>query len=240
MRYSNKILRLLLVPVFALIFNANTVSAQSGFGFTPNGLSGWHDTAYASDSLVLAGLLMNYDNSITFSDSLEIHGYVDTGAAIVPFSIPVPTLQNWSLPPLDTSWIIFPVVLNPGSQGGQFHVGNNVVVVWPFTTTGTFEAIDSVTLNVFLIDTINSIGHEYPPPDVRIYPVPANGPLYINSYHPQYRVTGIVIRDALGQEIYRSAEPSGPINTNEWAPGLYTVETTLTNGSVSYYKILRQ
>lgn len=236
----NKLIRLFLMMLFALVFRANSASAQNSFAFTPNGLSGWSDTVYAWDSILVAGYLKNYDSLITFMDSLEIHGYVDTGSALVPFSIPMQMPQLWSLPPLDSSWLIFPVVFTPGSSGGEFHVGNNVVVVWPFTTTGTFEAMDSVVLNVFLIDTLNSAGHDYPPAEVRIYPVPANGPLYINSYHPQYRVETIVIRDATGREVYRGRSGSGPIDTEGWASGLFTIETTLSNGSVSYYKILRQ
>lgn len=242
MRYGNTVFRLFMITMLALIFNANVGSSQNLIAFTPNGLSGWPDSINADTNTVLVGgYLKNYSPDSIFQDSFRVDGYIDTGL-VVPFSISFYNLyQSFQLSPGDSGFLILPFVFQTGSQGGQFHVGNNVVVVWPISVgPGQFSPGDSLELNVFLIDTLSSIGHDYPPADVRIYPVPANGPLYINSYHPQYRVTGIVIRDALGQEMYRTDNPSGPINTDAWASGLYTVETSLSNGSVSYYKILRQ
>ena len=206
-----------------------------------SGLSGWPDTAFAGDSIPVGGYLKNYSNNF-FNDTLMIQGYVDTGAAPVPFLIDYSYLwPAFSIAPSDSQFVILPISFEPGNTGGYFHVGNNVVVVWPISVgPDSFRTNDSIFLNVLLIDTINSIGPEYPPANVRIYPVPANGPLYINSYHPQYQVTTVVIRNAMGQIVYSAESAAGPINTEEWAPGLYTVETTLSNGQVGYYKILRQ
>lgn len=243
MRFLKSPLNLLLAVLFTFILNVNTGHAQHYLAFTPNGFSGWPDSIQAdTNNIPVGGYLKNYSPDSIFHDSLRIDGYIDTGAALVPFSISFYNLyQTFQLAPGDSGFLILPFIFSTGSMGGQFHVGNNVVVVWPISVgPGGFSPGDSLELNVFIIDTLNSIGHEYPPSNVRIYPVPSNGPLWVNSYHPQYQVTSIIIYDAMGQEMYRSENPSGPIDTQTWAPGLYTIETTLSNGSVSYYKILRQ
>lgn len=240
MRYRNNPLTLFLVAVFALTLQVNMASAQNTFAFTPNGLSGWPDTAYAADQVPVGGWLKNYDSLTVFQDSFRVDGYVDTGSFVF-FSIPFYNLYGtWSLPPLDSGFLILPIDYTLGNQGGFFHVGNNVVVVWPIAVNSSFSPGDSVLLNVFLIDTANSTGADYPDAHVKIYPVPSNGPIIINSYHPQYQVTSVVIRDASGKEVYRSESSNGPIETDTWAPGLYTVETTLSNGAVSFSKIMRQ
>lgn len=231
-----------LVALLALIpmLNVSSLKAQDTLAFTPNGLSGWPDTAFAGDSIPVGAFLKNYSDSTVFGDSLIVEGYVDTGL-VVPFSIPYfQLLQVWQLAPGDSSFLIIPVAFRPGNQGGNFRVGNNVVVVWPVALGSQFVTGDSIYANVFLIDTISSIGPEYQQADVRIYPVPSRGPLYINSYHPNLRITAVVIRDAAGREIYRRENTSAPIETEAWSPGIYTVETLLSNGTSSYYKIIRE
>lgn len=242
MRYVKLLPRLLLIPLFALLISANTSAAQNTIAFTPNGLSGWPDTTYAADSAYVGAFLKNYSSDSIFADSFRVDGYVDTGAAFVFFSFDFYYLYgSFMLPPLDSGFLILPFVFDTDTTGGAyFHVGNNVVVVWPVSVDPSFNTGDSVTVNVFLIDTLNSLGPDHPPAELRIYPVPSTGPLYISSYHPQFHITTITIRNVMGQIMYTSNSPSGPINTEAWAPGLYTVEATLNNGSSSCYKILRQ
>jgi hypothetical protein len=241
MRYGTNLVQLLLIGVFTFFMNVNTLSGQSAtLAFTPSGFSGWPDTATAGMQVPVGGYLKNYDSLTTFQDSFRIDGYVDTGSFVF-FTIPFYNLYGqFALPPLDSNFVILPIDFDLGNVGGHFHVGNNVVVVWPAAVGSLFDAGDSVFLNVFIIDSLSSTGPEYPNADVRIYPVPSNGPLYIRSYHPQFQVTNVIIRNAAGQEVYRSATANSPIDTNSWPPGLYSVETTLSNGAVSYSKILRQ
>lgn len=222
------------------LLHVNSLKAQDTLSFTPNGLSGWPDTAFAGDSIPVGAFLKNYSDSTVFSDTLMVAGYVDTGL-VVPFSIPYyQLLQVWQLAPGDSSFLIIPIAFRPGNQGGNFRVGNNVVVVWPIALGSQFVTGDSIFANVFLIDTLSSIGPDYPNADVRIYPVPSRGPLYINSYHPNLRILSVVIRDATGREVYRGENTSAPVDTESWASGIYTVETVLSNGTSSYYKIVRQ
>lgn len=241
MKYRFYLLRLFLFAVIA--FGANTAKGQSIIGFAPNGFSGWPDSVQAGQTIPVAALLKNYDTATVFQDSFRVDGYVDTGAAYLNFSIPFYQLyqMGFTVNPLDSELIILPIDFDLGSMGGNFHVGNNVVVVWPISENGVFTTLDSITLNVIVIDTLSSIHEDPESEDVRIYPVPANGPVFITSYHPLYQVESVIIYDVNGQVMYKSEPNStGPIDTERWAPGMYLVETTLSNGAVSYYKILRQ
>ncbi len=241
MTYRKILFRLIALVAFTSILQVNTAKAQDTLSFTPNGLSGWPDTAYAMDSIPVGAFLKNYSDSSTFMDSLMVQGYVDTGL-VVPFSIPYFYLfqQAWQLPAGDSAFLIIPVGFRPGNQGGNFRIGNNVVVVWPVALGSQFATGDSIFVNVFLIDTINSIDRDYPGADVRIYPVPSRGPLYINSFHPQWQIAEVIIHDAAGREVYRGQGGTAPIDTESWSPGVYTVQTILSNGESSYYKIIRQ
>jgi hypothetical protein len=241
MTYQKILVRLVMLLAFTSLLQVNSVKAQDTLSFTPNGLSGWPDTAFAGDSIPVGAFLKNYSTSNTFMDSLMVEGYVDSGQ-VVPFSIPYFQLyQVWQLAPGDSSFLIIPIAFRPGNQGGPFRIGNNVVVVWPVSfSSSQWVTGDSISVNVFLIDTLSSIGDDPLRSDVRIYPVPSRGPLYIHSYHPQLQITSVIIRDAAGREVYHGENSSAPIDTEAWAPGIYTVETLLSNGTSSYYKIIRQ
>jgi hypothetical protein len=242
MKLGKHIVRLLVLMALTIHITPASLRAQDTIGFTPNGISGWPDTAFAGDSIPIAAFIKNYSDSTVFSDSLAIEGYVDTGL-VVNFSIPYYQLyQFFSLAPGDSSLFIIPIDFHTGNQGGRFHIGNNVVVVWPVShgSNSSFVTRDSISLNVFLIDTLSSIGPERETGQVRMYPVPSNGPLYINSSNPNHRIEYVVIRDVEGRIIHETQGPNPIVETNLWSPGVYMVETHLSNGSISQYKIIRQ
>jgi hypothetical protein len=245
MRYLTNPLKLLFPALLAFLLSAQAGSAQNSIGFMQNSISGWNDTVYASPNTVpVGGLLRNYANVPFYSDThmLVINGYVDTGS-VVPFSIPYHQLNpQLTLMPGDSAFLIMPFIFDSSGVLGapQFHVGNNVVVVWPIGVgPGNWQSADSIMLNVFIIDTISGTGPENEFPFLRIYPVPANGPLYISSYNPQHHMLSVIIRDASGRTVYDGI-PTSPIETDTWAPGLYVIEAALSNGTVSWYKIMRQ
>jgi hypothetical protein len=95
-------------------------------------------------------------------------------------------------------------------------------------------------MNVFIVDSISGIGPIPDAPFLNIYPIPNNGPLYITSFSSQYQIQYVIIRDAQGNTVYDGVPENQSISTDGWARGLYTVEAALSNGTVSWYKIMRQ
>lgn len=241
MRYLQTPLKLLFPVLLAFLLNATPGTSQNLLGFSPNALSGWPDTTNLGSIVPVGGYLKNYSQADTFGlyDTLWFQGTVDTGSGPMPFSVQFP--GQVSISPGDTQFIIFTFQFDTGSVGApQFHVGNNVVVVWPIGVgPGSFNPEDSLTLDVYIKDD-SSVGPEPPGGFLRIYPVPANGPLVISSYHPQYHITTVIIYDAMGKEVYNGVPAGQSIDTGSWAPGLYTVQAGLSNGTVSWYKIMRQ
>lgn len=241
MRYLKKPLQLLIPALFALLLSTSTGNAQNLLAFTPNGFSGWNDTVYAdsNNTTLCAGFLKNYSPNDTFLDSLLIQGIIDTGQ-FVYFSYPLYSLYpNFRINPGDSAALLISFDVTTPPFGGQFHVGNNVVVVWPIGVgPGNWQPGDSVVLNVFIIDTLTSIG-EHAASFLRIFPVPTNGPLYVSSINAQHQIATLTIRDTQGRIVYQGI-PSSPINTEGWASGIYMMEATLTNGTVGWYKIMRQ
>lgn len=241
MRYFKNPLRLIAPALLAFLFSVQSGNAQNLLGFSPNVLSGWPDTAYVGDSMLVAGIVKNYStqNFFTTLDTLHFEGTVDTGTGPIPFVVPY--YLPITIAPQDSHAVFIAFRFDTAVVGApQFHVGNNVIVVWPIGVgPGSWQARDSMELRVFIVDTLSGLGPEPPGGFVRIYPVPANGPLTISSYHPQYHVTHVIVRDMTGREVYNGV-PSGPINTDDWAAGLFTIEAALSNGTVSWYKIMRQ
>jgi hypothetical protein len=244
MRYLQTPVKLLFPVLLAFLLNATPGTSQNTLGFSPNVVSGWpaNDTAYIGDTALVMGMLKNYSANMVFdsTSTLMFNGTVDTGSSPMPFSIQYP--QQITILPQDSQPIFLSFIFDSSAIGApQFHVGNNVVVVWPIGLgPGTFYPEDSLHLNVFIIDSTSGFGPDPRAGFFRIYPVPANGPLYITSYHPQYHITSVIIYDAFGREVYNGIPEGQTINTESWAPGLYTVQAALSNGTVSWYKIMRQ
>ena len=212
--------------------------AQDTLNFTPNGFLGMPDTVYAGYQTQVGALIKNY-SSILYHDSISIDYYIDTGAAVT--TIPGVVDTNFTLNPGDSQFFLIPFTFNDHYQGGPFRIGNNVIVVWPRIFDPNFHFSDSLRANVFVIDTSTGTGPVYGNSfDVKCYPVPSSGPLYIASNISSARITKIILRDAGGQLVASSKDPSQPIDLSSLPPGMYVVEVTFDNNKTGWYKILRR
>ncbi|CAN5789993.1 hypothetical protein BH11BAC7_BH11BAC7_01800 [soil metagenome] len=216
--------------------NAN-LSAQSFIGFDLIGLIGMPDTVADGDGYLVGALVKNFSQTDSLSnDVVQIVGYIDTlSGPTTPFSLP--PVSGISLSPGNDTFFILPFVFDAGTPAG-FHIGNNVIVVWPITTNPNFGISDSVTVNVVILDGI-STGPEQAGGEVRCFPVPVNGPLYVTSSSRMLVIKSILIRDAAGKIVTVSDNPSQGINTDAWAAGIYILEVTFDNGKETVYKIIR-
>lgn len=236
-RVSRKIHMLAIVAMLLLSgMGASTkLSAQSTLGFDSIGLIGMPDTAAPTDQWLVGVFLRNFSSidSLTPNDSVQVVGFVDSlSGPTTQYATPMVPIM---LAPNDTEFFILPIDFN-GING--FRIGNNVIVVWPITTNQNFDTHDSIAVNVLVLDGV-STGPDPEVGEVRCYPVPANGPLYITSSNRALAVKEITIRDATGKIIAVSNNPSTGIITDDWATGIYLLEIMFENGKRSTHKIIK-
>lgn len=239
-RVGRKTRLLLLVPMFILsgIGSGDNLSAQSILAFDSIGLIGMPDTVANGEQWLIGAVVRNYSaiDSITPNDSVQIVGYIDSlTGPVTLFSFP-PVMV--SILPNDTEFFVLPILFDASPPGNAFRIGNNVIVVWPITSNPNFYTGDSISVNVLVLDGI-STGPEPEGGDVRCYPVPASGPLYVTSTNRELVVKQIVIRDASGKIVAVSNNPATGIITDDWAAGIYMLEITFDNGKRSIHKIIR-
>ncbi|CAN5314021.1 hypothetical protein BH09BAC5_BH09BAC5_01040 [soil metagenome] len=241
-RFFPKLIFALLLLVFSgTIRQSQGLCAQTTpIGFTSVGLIGMPDTVFSGDSVLVGAFIKNYDTTgfIAFNDSIQIHGYIDTSSAYIPFVLPIVT--QVFLASGDSTFFILPIGFRDPTLGGNFRIGNNVIVVWPFCFDPNFSTLDSIRANVFLIDTISGLGPDRTTDEgIRCFPVPASGPLFITSENNKLIIKEIIIRDANGKTVAVSENPSTGILTDNWASGIYMLEIIFENGRVGHYKIIR-
>lgn len=232
---------LLLLLILAGLPKASTgLYAQNTIGFSPYGFSGMPDTVYAGAQLPVGAFVKNLSPNQTFSDSVQLNGYIDTGSANVSFFIPPDTLIT--LPPGDSIFVIIPIDFRDSYMGGLFKIGNNTIVIWPAAFSSGFGTGDSLRANVYVIDTINSVRPVEPDViEVRCYPVPGSGgPLYITSTNQNIQPVAAIIHDSQGRVVQVSHDLSQGILTESLAPGVYYVEVFFDNEQRRTYKIIRR
>jgi hypothetical protein len=218
------------------------LSAQNGLGFTSAGILGVPDSVFSSSNFIqVQAHLRNYDSiPFTANDTLLFVGYIDT-IGTNQFTIPIsfPPVTNFNLLPGDSVNLLIPFIFLDNQMGGQYRIGNNVIVVWPISYSPNFSmAHDSITANVFVMDP-NSVEDLNENAAVRFYPVPANGPLYVTTGTRSVSVKQVTVTDASGKIISVSYNPTSGIKTDDWAPGIYILEITFDNGQKSNYKIIK-
>jgi len=236
--FPRLLLTLLLLPLAGLRSDSAGLKAQDTIGFNQSSLSGWHFQVNAGDSVTFGAYLHNQSMANPFYDSIQISGYIDTGAAPIPFSFPI--IPNVYIGANSDQFFIGTIHFFDNYQSGMFRIGGNTIVIWPTLYDPNFNTGDSLTATVIVIDTINSVGPEPPAPEVRCYPVPASGPLYITGPQQSSQPVSVIVRDNTGRIIATAENPSQGIDTEPWAPGIYLLEIYFENGDKSYIKVMRQ
>jgi hypothetical protein len=235
-----KLAMLLVVMFGGWIISGNNLRAQSTLGFNSVGFYGLPDTVANHDNHLVGTFLEVYTGiDSLYNDSVQLVGYIDTIPGPSPTNPIASPFATVTLNPGDSVFFILPVTFDAGFNGQGFRIGNNVIVVWPVCTSNpNFSTGDTITANIIVLDGI-STGPEPDPGNVRCYPVPASGPLYVTSSDRNLVVKQIIVHNAAGEIITVSDNPSLAIPTEDWASGVYLLEITFENGRKSFYKIMR-
>ena len=191
--------------------------------------------------------LVNFPDTTTFNTTVPLMVVVqNTGTAIYQGSIQV----VYSLTPSGAinylyfnagSVVVFPgdtVNLTPANgftidSTSGFRAGNNVVVVWPYTTQGIM--VDSMTITTYVdtstISAVNEIGF----PGLHLYPVPAKEYLIAAGLKG---VEYVRIMSVLGSELFSSLVNSDrlTIDLKRYPRGLYIAEFRNREGEHRYIR----
>lgn len=227
---------LLLLLIAGKVGAPEELRAQNTIGFSNYGFTGINDSLYAGDSVAAGAFIKNYSSQLAYIDSIQLMGYIDTGA-VVPLSFP-PFYD--SIMPLDSIFAIMLFDVRDAFMGGPFKIGNNTIVIWPASYNSNFITSDTLRINVLVIDTINGLGPQPPERiEVRCYPVPGSGPLYITSTNSNINPVSAIVYDAEGRIVQVSPDISNGIITQILPPGVYFVEVLFDNEQRRTYKIVR-
>jgi hypothetical protein len=218
--------------------SGNSLSAQqSTIGFDSIGFIGMPDTVATGELWQIGAFIRNYSSFDSLvNDSVQIVGYIDTlSGPTTPYISPWVSI---SLLPNDTIFYIVPILFDATPPGAAFHIGNNVIVVWPVTTNPSFISSDTITVSVIVLDGIGT-GPDIEIGEIKCFPVPASGPLYVTSSNRNMVIEEVTVRDATGKIVAVSDNPVTGIITDTWATGIYILEVTFENGKSSTYKIVK-
>jgi hypothetical protein len=232
------VLVLFLLVLGCTIQQGGQLHAQNSIGFSNIGFTGMPDTVQAGTSTPVGAFLENLSAFNDYSDSVQIVGYIDTGSVnTVPISFPVTYFQ---LAAGASQFVIMPVSFTEQQLGGYFRIGSNTIVIWPISFDPNFDTGDSLHATVVILPAGTGGPVSRPGTDVRCFPVPASGPLYITSQNAMQKPVSVVVRDMAGKTVAVSSSLENGIDTEPWPAGIYFLEVTFDDGTTGTYKISRQ
>ena len=222
-----------LITKYCILFVLLTGLANAQPHLRVSSLINWPDTAYQNQVFPVETVVENIGTAV-YQAPLQIVLKADSNVFSYLF---YNSTQTITILPGDTVHLSM-----PGGylfDSSVFKPGNNVVVVWPFTTQSA--AIDTFQTVVYF----NNLGTQglndpKPIPGLSIYPNPAQAETYI--YSPSSGLERVRIMDAFGREIStipgnRQHKMNLPL---EGLPaGIYLLEIFGTAGDKSIYRILR-
>ena len=222
-----------LITKYCILFVLLTGLANAQPHLRVSSLINWPDTAYQNQVFPVVSVVENIGTAV-FQAPLQIVLKADSNVFSYLYYNSTATV---TILPGDTVHLS-----QPGGylfDSAVFKPGNNVVVVWPFTTQTA--AIDTFQTIVYF----NNLGTQglndpKPIPGLSIYPNPAQAETYI--YSPTSGLERVRILDAFGREINtvpgnRQHKLSLPL---EGLPaGIYLLEIFGTAGDKSIYRIMR-
>jgi hypothetical protein len=161
------------------------------------------------------------------SVSNQVVTYIDTVTAqqLTPGFSSIYSFPNFGLP----------------NTGLQLRIGGNVVVVWPVSvnSANSVVAVDSLSFNLFIGDTANSVLYRTFQEKYIVYPNPASHFLYVElgENSPENGIESIEILGLDGRRERRFVKQTEKIDLQGISKGLHLVKVFEKNGSVYTFKI---
>lgn len=118
-----------------------------------------------------------------------------------------------------------------------FRLGNNVVVVWPYSSQGSV-LVDSLVTDVYINSTtgVKSISAD---DNFRLYPNPFKDNIMFDGVN-KFDIDRVRIFTLQGVKVYDEKPLTKPIDLNRLNSGCYLMEAKLKNGQRFYRKIIKE
>ena len=219
-----------LIMLLALVMCTMTSKAQ-----VPNlqiaALINFPDTVSTGDHIPVHVIVQNTGNT-PYQGPLQIAMAAWGTTTFLYFnSFPIIILPSDTVSLVDTSGFI--------ADSSFFRQGNNVVVVWPYSSQSI--TYTTTTVNVWYNDLTVGIKEPQAIEHLQAYPNPVKDQLMIHS--SSELIEGVRIWSVTGQLMQVSrheGEADLQLSLQDLAPGYYTVELTSTTKHVSRLKIIVQ
>jgi hypothetical protein len=175
-----------------------------------------HVRNVGSDSLhgTISIFLYSTSLGITYSDTLDLNGFpihLASGDSITLFS----------------STYFF--------KTNHYAAGDNIVVVWPYTSDLTSLPADTFYTITHYTPTVGIA--EQDPSLINLFPNPVAHILSLNYPHKN-EVEQVRILDLFGRIVYHANEAITSIDLSEYEEGLYVIEIVQKNGTKAIKKIV--
>jgi hypothetical protein len=218
----------------ALFMGISVSMAQNNISVTGFAFA-WPDTTTMNNTANFGVILTNFAN-VPYQDSMDLKiAVVDSAQGLMV--VHTESYLQAFIPANDTA--IMPIS-NLIFDAPEFAPGNNNVVIWPIYGDPTFNTLDSLHGDVFIINS-NAIT-EYAEwegyNDLTLYPNPAKNMLFIDNplgEKPVERVSIYSINGRLVNTFNRVRQ----LNVEGLDAGLYIVEVDLGKDRIKRFKIIK-
>lgn len=217
---------ILLIPF--ITFFLNGLRAQIPV-IDADSLSGFPASINMGDTLKFTVYISNKSPD-NFLGDITINLQADTMAPLVVYTDQGKTLNSG-----DT--VSYKISV-PNVSSNNFHLGSNIVVVWPSGAGFTTGIQAQATL---LVNPPSGIQENKARFSIRTYPNPIKDYLKINYLNKDLikEIQKVRIYNILGEEIYSSNKEVYIINTKEFETGVYFLEFILNDNSKMLQKFIK-
>jgi hypothetical protein len=217
---------------FSIFFMGIVNGQDLGVDTLGSGLNIYPDTLALNDNYTHQVTIMSYGGA-SFTGYIYLIAGIDTNGTL--FSVDtVGTVSVSSFGFGDTVSIFYNETY---SVPNGYKTGDNIVVVWPYTFSGTTR--DTLRKNIFIEDPISVNPIVGIDEHIFIYPNPFRDHFFIQNLSIKKDIKQVKIFDANGRLVYNE-KYNQEIKMTPFNKGLYFLEIEFFDNSKKYNKLIKE
>ncbi len=223
-----KAILLLSVTILLTVYSTK-IQAQFVGTFYISDVVGLPDTVLVDSTYAFGFKVFNAGNT-SYSGTIDFDFYVDTFTPGVTHNFGTGQVGNFF--PGDS--VTIPINYTFSVSNNDFHIGDDVVVVWPRGLVGS-TAIDSLVFNVYIAYYNGVEENKKANSDLKVFPNPAKDFLSFTS--EKNTIEEVKLYDMTGRLVLQSKSHL-KVFTGHLTFGVYIAEARLSNGIITRKKIM--